>query len=171
MFATRRVIGVGILAMTLIGCTGIPLPANKTLAKPSPPAGPTGELTQLGQITYANWGGRHASGMATFDMDAGDFYFKGTFIQGEPGQKLTLEIRNVAAQTHNFSLPAQGIDRDIPLLSARVNVDVTYPESGTVQFFCKYHTARGMNGQLLVGNAMPDTMANPSPDASPQPTR
>jgi plastocyanin len=171
MFSARQVMRLGVLAVALVGCGGNQPTTTNVLITSTPRAGPTGELTQFGQITYANWGGRRASGMATFDLDAGDFYFKGTFIQGEPGQTLTLQIRNVAGQVHNFSLPAQGLDRDIPLLGARINVDVTYPESGTVQFFCKYHTARGMNGQLLVGNAMPEPMASPSLDASPQPAR
>jgi plastocyanin len=96
-------------------------------------------------------------------MDAGDFYFKGTFIRGESGQELTLEIQNVADQVHNFSLPEQGLDQDIPPDSDRVDVDVRFPQSGGLQFFCKYHTARGMNGLLLAGQATPQSVASPQP--------
>ena len=80
-------------------------------------------------------------------------------------------ISNVAAQVHNVSIPAQTLDQDIPPGSPRVNVDVIFPVSGAVQFFCKYHTARGMNGLLVVGDLPPLSMIGPSPVPSPQPTR
>jgi plastocyanin len=128
-----------------------------------------GELVQLGQVTYSNWGERDAEGERRRGLDAGDFYYKGTFIHGEPGQTLTLEINNVAGQVHNISIPGQAVDTDIPPDSARVNVDVTFPTSGGVQFFCKYHTARGMNGLLLVGDATPQSFAGPPAAGSPQP--
>jgi plastocyanin len=191
MVSARCVLGLGVIAVALLGCSGAPpaskpgapaaskppqgagAPAAKSGAapKPSPVPTPAGELVQIGSVTYANWGVRDAAGDPTRELDAGDFYFKGTFIQGEPGQKLTLAIQNVAEQVHNISLPMQGIDRDIPPKSGRVNMEVTFPGSGSVQFFCKYHTARGMNGLLLVGDVPPLAAASPSPVPSSQTAR
>ena len=191
MVSARWVLGLGVLAVALLGCSGAPpaskpgapaaskppqgsgAPAAKSAAgsKGSPVPTPAGELVQIGSVTYANWGVRDAAGDPTRELDAGDFYFKGTFIQGEPGQELTLEIQNVAEQVHNISLPAQGIDQDIPPKSGRVDVEVTFPRTGEVQFFCKYHTARGMNGLLMIGNLPPITVVSPSPVPSPQPAR
>jgi hypothetical protein len=48
---------------------------------------------------------------------------------------------------------------------------VTFPQSGGLQFFCKHHTAQGMNGLLLVGDATPQSVGSPSPSPSPQPAR
>jgi plastocyanin len=177
MFSARRVVGLGLLAVALVGCGGAPATskppqgARSTVPKASSIDNPNGELVQIGQITYANWGVRDSIGDKTRELDAGDFYFKGTFIQGEPGQTLTLQINNPAEQVHNFSLPAQGLDRDIPPGIARVNVEVTFPDSGGLQFFCKYHTARGMNGLLLVGDVPPLSAVSPSPVPSPQTAR
>jgi plastocyanin len=183
MFLGRRVVGLGILAVALVGCGGSPsaskppqgvgAPAAKGGAVPkvSPISNPNGELVQIGQVRYANWGVRDAIGDKTRDLDAGDFYFKGTFIRGDPGQKLTLQMNNPAQQVHNISIPEQVLDQDLPPGLDRVNVDVTFPMSGGVQFFCKYHTARGMNGLLLVGDVPPLSVPSPSPSPSPQPAR
>jgi plastocyanin len=181
MLRVCRGLGLSLLAIALVGCGGSPSAskpsqgagASATKGSPVPKVSPIGrgqgELVQLGQVTYANWGERDAAGERRRGLDAGDFYFKGTFIQGDPGQTLTFEINNVAGQVHNLSIPGQGVDQDIPPGGARVNVDVTFPVSGGVQFFCKYHTARGMNGLLLVGDTTPQAFAGAQPVTSPQP--
>jgi len=175
MVAAGRVVGLGILAVALVGCGGAPAvskpPQGAAVPKASSAPTPAGELVQIGPVTYANWGERYARRQIGLELDAGDFYFKGTFIRGEPRQTLTLVIDNVAIQVHNLSIPAQGVDHDIPAGSPRVSVDVTFPMTGAVQFFCKYHTARGMNGLLVVGDLPPQSMIGPSPVPSPQPTR
>ena len=127
-------------------------------------------MVQVGQVEYANWGHVDARDKETRPLAAGDFYFKETFIQGEPGQKLTLEIKNIAEQVHNFSISAQGLDRDIPPKSDRVDIAVIFPQNGGLQFFCKYHTALGMNGLLAVGGARPRCRW-PAPHRLPAPSR
>jgi plastocyanin len=181
MIQKSMLAGLGVLAVVLSGCGGSasaskPAQSGAATAQKSATAQratstpePSGQLMQIGQVSYSNWGERDARKETTRGLDAGDFYFKGTFIQGEPGQKLTLQIRNVADQVHNFSIPSQSIDQDIQPKSDRVNVEVTFPQSGTVQFLCKLHTAQGMNGLLTVGGGMPQSAASPQPSPSPQP--
>ena len=125
----------------------------------------TGVPLTIGEITYNSHDVRNVAGVATRKLDAGDFYFKGTFLQGRPGQKLTLQIRNTGKDTHNFSIPAQEVDRDIPTGGQRVEVEVTFPESGALRFFCKLHESRGMNGQLLAGKIEPQPVAGAAPQA------
>ncbi len=149
MVRARRVLGMSVLAIALIGCVGAPSATTGFVVKPSPTARPAGELIQVGQVTYATWGERDVRGAKIREMDAGDSYFRGTFLRGEPGQQLILTIDNVANQGHNFSLPAQGLDQHLPPRSDRVDVVVTFPQSGGLQFFCKHHTAEGMNGCSL----------------------
>ena len=48
------------------------------------------------------------------ELEADAYYFKPTFLQGAPGQKLTLEIENESGTLHNISMPEQQLDVDIP---------------------------------------------------------
>src|SRR5262249_50296928 len=96
---------------------------------------------------YANHGTKDAQSSSTLELEADDYYFSPTFLRGKPGQKLTLIVESEANTLHNISVPALGIDRDITP-KGRVQVDVTFPGSGTLAFFCKFHTSLGMNGNL-----------------------
>jgi plastocyanin len=55
---------------------------------------------------------------------------------------------------HNFSIPDQRVDKDIPP-KGQLLVEVTFPPSGVLRFFCKFHSALGMNGMLLTGDIKP----------------
>jgi len=63
-------------------------------------------------------------------------------------------VENEASTLHNISIPALGIDKDIPP-KGKVQVDVTFPASGRLAVSCKFHGPLGMNGQLLTGDAGP----------------
>jgi plastocyanin len=173
--------------------TSAPKPAATRAAAPaaSPGASPVasapanGEPVTVGGLTYNSFGFREAAGEAARDLDAGDFFFKGTFLRGNANQKLKLRVRNTGQGVHNLSIhanqklklrvrntgqgvhnlsiPAQGVDREIPTGGQRVEVEVTFPESGALRFFCKLHESRGMNGQLLVGEIEPQPVADASP--------
>jgi predicted lipoprotein with Yx(FWY)xxD motif len=109
---------------------------------------------RLGDQTFTEKGTKDASGMASLEMDAGDFYFEPTFVRGTAGQKLKLQVTNDSGTLHNISVPALLIDKDIAA-NSNAEVDVTLPQSGVLLFICKLHTAQGMNGELLVGDAQP----------------
>ncbi len=76
-----------------------------------------------------------------------NFYFKPTVLKGTPGQKLKIELSNEGSALHNFTLEAQSIDQDVPS-GQKAGVTVTLPQSGFLEFFCKYHKALGMVGEL-----------------------
>ncbi len=88
------------------------------------------------------------------DVEADSYYFAPTFLRGKPGQKLMLEIENDSGTLHNISIAELNLDKNIPPKS-KVTVEVTFPQAGALHFFCKFHTAIGMNGALLVGDATP----------------
>ena len=92
-------------------------------------------------------------------------YFKPTFLQGEPGQRLQLAIENESGTLHNISLPEQHLDMDIPP-KGKVTVEVVFPASGAVRFFCKFHEALGMHGALRIGDATPPALSH-GPGATP----
>jgi plastocyanin len=81
------------------------------------------------------------------DNDGEEFYFKPTILTGQAGQKVTLEVKNEGDTEHNFSIDDQKIDEDLEA-GKSAEVDVTFPQSGVVEFYCKYHRARGMAGEL-----------------------
>src|SRR5439155_8482293 len=108
----------------------------------------------LGSVTYADHGTKDARSRPKLSLEADDYYFSPTFLRGKPGQKLTLLVENEARTLHNLSIPALGIDKDIPP-KGKVQVDVTFPASGVLVFSCKFHGPLGMNGQLLAGDAAP----------------
>ena len=116
----------------------------------------------LGDLTFSNHGTKDVKGQGELDLEADNYYFEPTFLRGTPGQKLKLEIENESSTLHNFSIPEQNLDVNIPA-QGKVVVEVTFPSSGVVRFFCKFHSGRGMNGELLTGDAKPQAVSLQSP--------
>jgi YVTN family beta-propeller protein len=114
--------------------------------------GPTAQSPTHGTVTLSDHGTLEVKGQAMVELEADEYYFKPTFLQGAPGQRLTLEIENESGTLHNISLPEQRLDMDIPP-KGKVTVEVVFPASGAVRFFCKFHEALGMHGALRVGDA------------------
>jgi len=97
---------------------------------------------------------KDVTGLAELHLEADEYYFEPAFLQETPGQKLKLEVENESSTLHSFTIPDQKLDMDIPP-KAKVVVEVTFPPSGMVRFFCKFHAALGMDGELLTGDANP----------------
>jgi plastocyanin len=97
---------------------------------------------------------KDVSGLAEVDLEADEYYFDPAFLRGTPGQKLKLEIENESSTLHSFTIPEQKLDMDIPP-KGKVVVEVTFPPSGVVRFFCRFHSELGMEGELMTGNATP----------------
>lgn len=115
-----------------------------------PTPAPAGSASQ----PASDHGTKDVKNLTALDVEADDYYFEPTFLQGRPGQKLTLTIENESATLHNFSIPEQQIDKDISPRS-KVIVRVMVPQSGTALFFCKIHGPLGMKGELLASDATP----------------
>jgi plastocyanin len=97
-------------------------------------------------------GSQDVSGESELDLELDDFYFEPTVLTGSPGETLTLDLENEGDTEHNFSLTDQGIDQDVEA-GEKAEVSVTFPDSGTLVFFCKYHQDMGMRGALTVSSA------------------
>lgn len=83
------------------------------------------------------------------EVELDDFYFKPTVLEGKPGEKVTLELKNEGSTEHSFTIDSQGIDQDLQPGDA-AEVTVTIPKSGVVSFYCKFHKSSGMAGALAV---------------------
>jgi plastocyanin len=84
----------------------------------------------------------------------GGWAFSPTILAGEAGQALKLTISNptgkgIFTTQHNFTLEEQGISVDIEP-GEEATVSVTFPESGSLTFFCRRHVDEGQAGALVV---------------------
>lgn len=77
-----------------------------------------------------------------------DNFFNPNILRAPPGTRITFQLSNRGGSLHNFSLPEQALDQDLPA-GATVPVSVVAPASGQVLFFCKYHREEsGMAGVI-----------------------
>ena len=109
-----------------------------------------GRTTTIGGQKANDHGTKTVSGSSfelEADNDGKDFYFNPTILKGNPGEKVTLEIKNEGSVKHNFTVESQEIDEDLNP-DQTVNVTVTFPSSGVVGFHCEYHQKLGMVGAL-----------------------
>jgi plastocyanin len=110
-----------------------------------------GGTTTVGGQEANDHGTEDAAGEDSIEFEMDDFYFEPTVLEGEAGQTLTLEAFNEGDEEHNVTIEDQGIDEDIEP-DDEGEVEVTFPDSGTVVFFCKYHQDQGMRGALRVAS-------------------
>lgn len=125
---------------------------------------PQGTVVTLPDLMFAGyWGQLDVSGSTTAEIDVfiregyqeGGWAFAPTVLVGTPGQRLELTVRNPVGEgifrtTHNITLEEQGISVDVPPRE-EVSVDVTFPDSGAVTFYCRFHADEGQAGILTVG--------------------
>jgi len=112
-------------------------------------SGSGGGTITIGSDTANNHGSKDVSGASSAKVEQDDFYFNPTIITGTPGQKITIKLENEGSTTHNFTLEDQSIDQDVTQ-GSDATVTVTFPQSGILEFYCKFHKSQGMVGELSV---------------------
>ena len=65
------------------------------------------------------------------------------------GEKVTFHITNEGDTTHNFSIDSLNINENIDA-GQSADIQVTFPSSGSVEFYCSIHKTLGMTGTLQV---------------------
>jgi plastocyanin len=109
----------------------------------------SGTLTINGEKANDH-GTKDFSGKTEADVEMDDeFYFEPTVLKGTPGQKLTIKLENGGSLEHNFTLESQNVTQDVQP-GKDADVSVTFPQSGTLEFFCRFHRSSGMIGELAV---------------------
>jgi plastocyanin len=83
------------------------------------------------------------------DNEGNEYYFSPTVLKGTAGQQVTIELENQGDTEHNFTLSDQGVNQNVDP-GKKVEVTVTFPNSGTLVFACAFHAALGMRGALEV---------------------
>lgn len=116
-----------------------------------------GTPTPIVEETQALTGGETANfhdeadvtGEDSIELELDDNYFEPTIMTGQAGQEITLELFNEGGNIHNFSVTEQNVSEDLEE-GGKQEVEVKFPESGALKFFCKYHQELGMRGELKV---------------------
>ena len=88
-------------------------------------------------------------GKKTFTIDQEDFFFSPNVLTGSAGQQLTLTIDNQGVATHTFTIASEHIDVTLAP-GTQQTVKVTFPNSGSTEFLCRFHESMGMTGELQV---------------------
>jgi plastocyanin len=146
------IVAFGLLVLTAAGCGGGygssgSKSTGGTTTESSSSGG--GQKTIAG-VNANDHGTKSVSGKTEVELD--DFYFKPTVLQGKPGEKVTLELKNEGKVEHTFTIDSQNIDQDLqPGDTAEVTVSI--PKSGVVSFYCKFHKSSGMAGALAVAGS------------------
>jgi plastocyanin len=141
---------VALLAVAMAAC-GDDEPAapsdNPPAAESEEDDDAQGGTISLGDQEANDHGTEDASAASNLALEADDFYFEPTLVTGDPGQEITITITNEGDSPHNFSITAQDIDENLDP-GDETEVAVTFPDSGTLVFFCSFHQSSGMLGGL-----------------------
>jgi plastocyanin len=148
----RGVVIVAVLALVLIaaGCGSSSSSSSSDNGTTTEESGGGGGGQKTIAGVNANDHGTKAvedSGKTEVEMD--DYYFEPTVLEGKPGEKVTLELKNEGQTEHSFTIDSQNISQDLGP-GEEAEVDVTIPKSGMVSFYCKFHKSEGMAGALAV---------------------
>jgi plastocyanin len=111
-------------------------------------SGGGGQRTIAG-VTANDHGTKAVEDNGKTEVELDDFYFEPTVLEGKPGQKVTLELKNEGKTEHSFVIDSENVDQDLGP-GEEAEVDVTIPKSGVVSFYCKFHKSDGMAGALAV---------------------
>jgi plastocyanin len=147
--------GIATAMMTLAAACSSSSSSNSSSSSvgggPSSPS-ESGKIA-IGSDQANDHGTKDATGKSTFEIEADNddegFYFNPTVVTGSANQSLTLEIKNEGTAQHNFSIDSLGVNVTIAPGSSQ-EVKVTFPATGTVEFYCSFHRSLGMAGELQV---------------------
>jgi plastocyanin len=107
-------------------------------------------VTIAGQEATSH-GTEDVSGSAEIELELDDFYFEPTVLEGEAGQTLSVTMFNEGDAPHTFTIDELQIDEELQPGDEGVTAEVTFPDSGAVVFYCRFHVGGGMLGGLSVG--------------------
>jgi plastocyanin len=115
--------------------------------------GEEGGSTTIGGITASLHGTKDVSGeTGKVEIEMYDDYFEPTVLKGEPGQTITLELKNEGEKPHTLTISDKGIDQEVQP-GDEAEADVTFPQSGELVFVCRFHENNGMIGALEVSGS------------------
>lgn len=125
-------------------------------------SGEEGGSTTIAGMTAELHGTKDVSGeTGKVEIELDDDYFEPTILEGEPGQTVTLELKNEGNNPHTLTISGQGIDQEVQP-GDEAEVDVTFPKGGQLAFVCRFHESNGMVGALEVSGTSSPSTTTPS---------
>jgi plastocyanin len=113
--------------------------------------GPTGQQPNTvvldGQVANDHGSVAISSEGERVPVEAGDFYFQPTVLTGPAGRPVILEVTG-SGSVHNITIAEGDLDEDVAP-GETLDVELAFPESGTLVFVCKYHQGQRMVGALV----------------------
>jgi plastocyanin len=97
-----------------------------------------------------NHGTEDVSGVSDFELEMDNFFFRPTVLSGKAGQTINLELLNNGATPHTFTIDAAQADIEVQP-GQNATTKVSFPQSGAILFYCRFHAGGGMRGGLSVG--------------------
>jgi plastocyanin len=107
-------------------------------------------VTIAGQEATSH-GSEDVTGAEEIGVELDDFYFEPTVLEGEAGQTLTVTMFNEGDAPHTFTIDELQVDEELQPGDEDVTAEVTFPDSGALVFYCRFHVGGGMLGGLSVG--------------------
>jgi plastocyanin len=142
------IVAFGLLLLVAAGCGGgYGGSGGGTTTQSS--GGGSGGHKKIAGVNANDHGTQAVEDSGKTEVELDDYYFKPTVLEGKPGEKVTLELKNEGQVDHTFTLDSQGVDQDVQP-GDEAEVTVTIPKSGVVSFYCKFHKSSGMAGALAV---------------------
>ena len=142
-FHARTVAAIAVLAVLAAGCSGYGSsstpPAGDTTTSAVAPTGSASESDTL-----------DVTGASSAEVEADNFYFSPSTLVGSPGETLTITVKNEGSAPHTFTIDGTDVDVEVQP-GEEQDVEVTFPDSGSTEFSCRFHEGSGMTGELTVG--------------------
>lgn len=136
-----------VLALGLVATACAGEEKRQTRQEPEPTDGDS--IVVAGE-TANNHGTEDVAGVPEFELELAEFYFRPTVLSGEARQTITLELLNNGSNVHTFTVDAASVDVEVQP-GQNAFTKVTFPESGALLFYCRFHAGGGMRGGLSVG--------------------
>src|SRR5215204_5948877 len=84
------------------------------------------------------------------ELELDDNYFGPTFLEGgEAGATVTVALNNGGERRHSLTVDGTGVDVVVEPGDSG-EAEVTLPDSGSLNFFCRFHRNNGMQGAFVV---------------------
>lgn len=154
----RSAYGFAALALAVAGC-------GSSGSSNGSGGGGNGGNTIAG-LSANNHGEQDVTGKTDTTIQASNFYFSPSVLKGSPGQALMLHIKNTGSTPHNITVANEKVDSIINS-NATVTVQVTFPTTGILSFWCSFHKSNGMAGGLLTSGSIAGTSGSSGSGSSP----
>jgi plastocyanin len=140
----RKILVVlAIVSMVAVGCGNDSNEAAEPTTTSS--ASGSGGATPVSLSGSVNDHGTTALAGKELEVELDNFYFEPTFVKATAGAKLSVKLKNEGSAEHTFTIDSLGIDEDLQP-DAEKTIEITLPSSGTVNYYCRFHRASGMQG-------------------------